>query len=170
LGHDVSALDQLADAADGLGAIRLYPASVVAVQASFDAPPFAPAQFDVVVFNGSLHYAPDIAATLRIAWRMRTPGGAVAVIDSPMFRHAEDGDAMVADLHRRFRSTYGLGDVERPGAGYLTFDALSAVARDLGAAARFIPSRGPVGWRVRRAVARVRLGREPARFGVWVAR
>ncbi len=170
LGHGVTAIDQLADDADGLGALQLYPASVVAVQASFDAPPFAAAQFDVVVFNGSLHYAADVAATLGTAWRMRARGGVVAVIDSPMFTSATDGEAMLADLHRRFEDTCGIGDVERFGTGYLTFEALRAVARQCGADTRFIRSHGPMAWRVRRAVARVRLGRAPARFGVWVAR
>ena len=61
------------------------------VQADFDALPFAPKQFDLVVFNGSLHYAPDAAATLARARRMLASGGALVVMDSPMFRRDRDG-------------------------------------------------------------------------------
>jgi hypothetical protein len=59
--------------------------------------------------------------------------------------------------------------VIRPGVGFLTFADLDRVATDLGLRARFFPSRGPVGWRLRRHLARFRLRRAPAAFGVWVA-
>ena len=64
VGHRVVAVDRLDDEADGLGACRHYPVPFAAVQADFDALPFEPSQFDLVVFDGSLHYAPDPAATL----------------------------------------------------------------------------------------------------------
>ena len=62
---------------------------------------------DLVVFNGSLHYAPYIAATLARAHRMLAPGGALVVMDSPMFRRDRDGAAMVDDKHTRFRRELG---------------------------------------------------------------
>jgi hypothetical protein len=52
----------------------------------------------------------------------------------------------------------------------LTFDLLTRAASALGLRAEFFPSRGPLGWRVRRELGRIRLGRAPAAFGVWVAR
>jgi SAM-dependent methyltransferase len=169
-GHDVCAVDRMADEADGLGASRHYASRFTAVQASFDALPFAPAQFDVVVFNGSLHYAADVAAALASARRLLADGGTLAVMDSPMFDDDRSGRAMVADMVRRFESDYGIRDVVRTGTGYLTFGSLAHAATTLGARGSFIPSRGPVVWRVRRGIARLRLGRSPAAFGVWVAR
>ncbi len=170
LGHRVVAVDALDDDGDGLGAVRRYDASVLAVQADFDALPFAPGQFDLVIFNGSLHYAPDVHATLAEAHRMLGPNGAVVVMDSPMFAADGDGAAMVADRLRGFAVDFGIAEPVQAGRGYLTFASLAAAASALRLQAEFVPSRGPIGWRVRKGLARFRLGRHPAAFGLWVAR
>src|SRR5205085_10495819 len=116
--HHVVALDAIADEVDGLGAIRHYDASIVAVQSDFDALPLAPGQFDLVVFNGSLHYAPDPESTLARARRMLAPAGTLVVMDSPMFTADRDGAAMVASVYRRFTDCYGLQEIVQPGRGY----------------------------------------------------
>jgi SAM-dependent methyltransferase len=170
LGHCAVAVDAIDDEVDGLGATRHYATDFVSVQADFDALPFAPGQFDLVVFNGSLHYAADTAATLERAHRVLAPGGALVVMDSPMFRADGDGSAMVGATLQRFRHECGCSDVVQPGAGYLTFARLAGIAEKLALRPLFVPSRGPLGWRLRRSVARVRLRRAPAAFGLWVAR
>jgi SAM-dependent methyltransferase len=159
LGHRVVSLDVLDDDADGLGAVKHYGVRFPAVQADFDRLPFVPEQFDVVVFNGSLHYAADVAETLHVAHRALAPGGALVVMDSPMFSSNVDGDKMMA---RRADVVHG--------AGYLTYAALDAIAASLGLRSAFTPTRGPIGWRLRRRLAPFRLGRAPAAFGLWVAR
>jgi SAM-dependent methyltransferase len=170
LGHHVVAVDVIEDDLDGLGAVRHYPTPIVAIHADFDALPLAPGQFDLVIFNGSLHYAADAGSTLARARQMLAPGGTLVVMDSPMFRAARDGAAMIADAVRRFTAQYGLREIVRQGAGFLTFASLAATARALDMHAEFIPSRGPLAWRLRRQLARLRLRREPASFGMWVAR
>ena len=170
LGHRAVAVDAIDDEVDGLGATRHYATDFAVVQADFDALPFAPRQFDLVVFNGSLHYAADTAATLERAHRVLAPGGALVVMDSPMFRADEDGSAMVGAKMRRFTRDYGFTNVVQPGAGYLTFARLAGIAEKLALQPLFVPSRGSLGWRLRRSVARVRLRRAPAAFGLWVAR
>lgn len=170
LGHHVVAVDAIEDAEDGLGAIRHYATPIVALHADFDALPLVPGQFDLVVFNGSLHYAPDVAASLARARAMLAPGGALAVMDSPMFRADRDGAAMVAGAVRRFANEYGLRDIVQPGCGYLTFASLAAHAGTLRLRSEFVPTRGPLRWRIRRTLSTVRLGRQPAAFGLWVAR
>ena len=139
------------------------------VQADFDALPFAPAQFDLVVFNGSLHYAADAAATLdagaaraRAGRRARRDGLADVRADGDGRRWSRDSCAL--------RTDYGIADVVRPGVGFLTFARLAGIAEKLALRPQFVPSRGPLGWRLRRGVARVRLRRAPAAFGLWVAR
>jgi hypothetical protein len=77
---------------------------------------------------------------------------------------------MVADKLRRFRVEYGLGEVVHPSVGFLTSSWLARLARDLGMRGEFLPTRGSVGWRLRRAVGAIRLRRAPAAFGLWVAR
>jgi SAM-dependent methyltransferase len=157
LGHAVVAVDALDDEADGLGASKHYRARFAAIQADYDALPLAPAQFDLVVFNGSLHYAPDPAGTIVAARRMLAGHGAIAVMDSPMFVRDSDGRAMVADK----------GLLE-PGAGYLTFQSLDDVAETLGLRSEFIASRGTFRWRLGRRFGALRLGRAPAAFGLWI--
>ena len=87
-----------------------------------------------------------------------------------MFRADRDGAAMVDDVVRRFVVECGLTEVVLPGAGYLTFALLGAIAERLELRQEFVPSRGPLGWRMRRHLARVKLRRAPAAFGLWVAR
>jgi SAM-dependent methyltransferase len=163
------ALDRLDDEADGLGACRHYAVPFAAVQADFDALPFEPSQFDLVVFDGALHYAADPVATLGEARRMLVRGGTVAVMDSPMFACERDGDSMVAEQMRRLASDHGINGPVRPGPGFLTFAGLERAGAALGLRGRFFASRGPIAWRVRRHVARFKIGRAPAAFGVWVA-
>jgi SAM-dependent methyltransferase len=170
LGHQAVAVDWHDDEQDGLGACRHYAAPIPRVQADFDALPFAPCQFDVVVFNGSLHYAPDIAATLGAARRILAPGGALVVMDSPMFRDDIDGHQMVAEKLRRFRTEYGITDVIHPSLGFLTEASLASAAERLALRGRFLASRGPLVWRARRQLSSLRMRRAAASFGVWVAR
>lgn len=170
LGHRCVAVDWLDDDVDGLGACRHYKASFAAVQADFNALPFEPGQFDLAVLGGSLHYSPAPAASLAEARRMLRPGGALVVMDSPMFARHEDGEAMVASARERFRCAYGISDPVRPGVGYLTFAGLERAFASLGLRWRFFRSHGPLHWRVRRPIARLRLKRAPAAFGVWIAR
>jgi len=170
LGHHVVAVDAIEDDADGLGAVRHYDTPIVALHADFDALPLAPAQFDVVLFNGSLHYSPDPGATLARARAMLADGGTLVVMDSPMFVADHDGAAMVDATGRQFARDLDLHEIVRPGCGYLTFSGLDATASTLRMAPAFVPSRGPLAWRVRRQLARVRMGRQPAAFGLWMAR
>jgi hypothetical protein len=87
-----------------------------------------------------------------------------------MFRADRDGAAMIEDTVRHFVVDYGLSEVMIPGTGYLTFARLAAVAARLQLLPEFVPSRGPLRWRLRRHLSRVKLGRAPAAFGLWVAR
>jgi SAM-dependent methyltransferase len=170
LGHSAVAVDRLDDEADGLGACRHYPVVFPVVQADFDALPFEASQFDVAVMNASLHYAPDPSATLMEVRRTVAPGGALVVLDSPIFVDDRDGRAMVEDQDRALSAACDLTTVVRPGPGFLTLDVLDRAAARLGMRGRFYGSSGTLSWRLRCQVARLRLGRRPARFGVWVAR
>lgn len=169
LGHRPVAVDVFDDDEDGLGACQHYDISFPCVQADFDALPFAPGQFDRVVFNGSLHYSPDVRATLQRARHMLRPGGALLVIDSPMFRTDADGRAMLARQARSFRTEYGLSVLAPHGVGYLTLAGLIDAATALNLECRFFPSRGGLVWAARRFVGRVKTRQTPAAFGVWVA-
>jgi SAM-dependent methyltransferase len=169
-GHDVVALDRLDDEADRVFLGRQNQWPFVAVRGDFEALPFEPGQFDVVVFNASLHYARDPEETLGRAALMLNAHGTLVVMDSPTFDRDADGEAMVAAQMAALLDAHDLADVVRPGIGYLTFCSLRRAADRLKRHSRFFPSRGPLAWRLRRPLARRRLGRQPATFGVWVAR
>ena len=169
LGHDTVAVDLDDDAGDGLGAaVPSMPFPLV--QADFDAMPFAPGQFDLVLMNASLHYSPDPERTVEEAARLLRPGGSLMVMDSPMFEDPADGEAMVAQQLEALSSSYSIEEPIRPGVGFLTFGGLQRIASRIGRGARFFASHGPVLWRLRRSWSARRLGRAPAAFGVWVAR
>jgi SAM-dependent methyltransferase len=164
LGHCCVALDWLDDLEDGLGARRHYPVAFTGIQADFDDLPMAPGQFDLAIFNASLHYSPDLARTLDHARQMLVAGGVLVVMDSPVFSTDEGGRRMLAAqpdpraLNQR---------VVRWGVGYLTTSSLARAGRDAGVQVRWIPSRGGPGWAVKRWVAGLKERREPARFGIW---
>ena len=169
LGCRTVAVDLLADDQDGLGAGHYYEIRFPCVQADFDALPFAPAQFDFVVFNASLHYSADVLGTLDHASRMLNAGGVIVVIDSPTFARDEDGRRMRTRLRNRLRDDYGVTTPIEPGEGFLTFDRLAAWARSSGRSFQFFSS---LEWRsqFRDAAQFLRgRGRRPARFGVWIA-
>ncbi|MFN8062576.1 MAG: class I SAM-dependent methyltransferase [Vicinamibacterales bacterium] len=169
-GHRPVAVDLVADETDGLGAVRHYETPFVAVQADFESLPVAPHQFDLVVFNGTLHYTRDVADTFRRACRMLDGAGAVAVMDSPLFESKKAGADMVAARDRAFAEVYGLTPVPASGVGYLTRAELEHVSGTQGLRATFVRSRGSWRWEVRRTLDRWRSGRELATFGVWWAR
>jgi SAM-dependent methyltransferase len=166
LGHACVAVDWLDDAEDGLGAIRHYPIRFIGVQADFDDLPIAPGQFDVAIFNASLHYSNDPARTLRQARAMLAPAGTLAVMDSPLFASDDAGRRMLDARQIAFHAS--CEQVVRCGVGYLTDASLRRAAREAGLRLSWIPSRGALHWAIRRRIAGFKQHRTPARFGVWI--
>lgn len=168
------ALDVRDDAVDGLGAAAelaaLPGARFERVAGSFDALPLAARTFDVVVFNASLHYALDLAAVLAEARRVATPGGAIAILDSPFYRRERDGEAMVAEKRRDGRRAFGeradtLGGV--PFIEYLTAGRLTAASAALGLHWRRHRVLYPLSYELRPLTAWARRRRPPSRFDCW---
>ncbi len=155
VGHSCVAVDWLDDVEDGLGAIAHY-----AIRSSI-----APGQFDVAIFNASLHYSNDPAHTLRRARAMLAPGGILVVMDSPLFASDDAGRRMLDAQQIAFHATCERGI--RCGIGYLTESGLRRAARDAGLRLSWIPSRGGFRWAVKRWFAGFKQQRTPARFGIW---
>ena len=134
LGHETVAVDLDDDAGDGLGAAAPRTPFPL-VQADFDAMPFAPGQFDLVLMNASLHYSPDPERTVEAAARLLRPGGTLMVMDSPLFEDPADGEAMVAQQLEALSSSYSIEQPIRPGVGFLTFGGLQRIASRIGRSA-----------------------------------
>jgi SAM-dependent methyltransferase len=169
-GAESLALDLRDDDVDGLGAAP-DESPIACVTGSFEAIPVRDDVFDIVVFNASLHYAEDLSRALREARRVARVGGSVVVLDSPFYRSAEHGEAMLSekrrDAERRFgtraRALLALAFVE-----YLTRERLSEASHD----ARLGPWRKhrvryPLWYELRGLRARLRGDRPPSRFDMW---
>lgn len=173
-GHTPIALDWRHDDVDGLGAAGGYAECITPlfprVAASFEALPLADDWFDLAVFNASLHYATDLAATLAEADRVLSPGGRIAILDSPFYKRARDGEAMVAD--KRAGGVLDLGPARDallalPCIEYLSRERLLEASAGLDLAWKRHRVRYPLGYELRPLWAAVRGRRAPSRFDVW---
>jgi SAM-dependent methyltransferase len=133
------AVDLSTDVGDGLGAHKWYLGDgeaeantrLTPVQAEFDRIPLVDDEADVAVFNAALHYSTDYDRTLREALRVLSPDGALAIVDSPFYRHAGSGEQMVSERELEFERTYGFRSDSVPAEHFLTTDRLEELARDL---------------------------------------
>ena len=175
-GHAAVALDMRTDSVDGLGAARPFarslPRMFPCVAASFEAIPLGRRLFDVALFDASLHYARDLAATLAEAAAVVASGGRLAILDSPFYRRPESGETMVAEKRRTTRERYrDLADalLSVPAVEFLTADLLAAAAGPLGLAFRRHRVAYPLWYEARPLVALLKRGRAPSRFDLWEA-
>jgi SAM-dependent methyltransferase len=172
LGHGAVAVDLRDDDVDGLGVASGCHPAFHRVAASFDALALRPRAFDVVVFNASLHYATDLAWTLREAVRVLRPAGRIAVLDSPFYSRADDGEKMVAQKRATARDRFGDRAADLLGLGsieYLTVDRLRTASAPLGLDWRRHRVRYPLWYEARPALAVLRGDRRPSRFDLWEA-
>ncbi len=167
-GHLPVALDLLDNDGDGLGAARHYSRSLgwlfPRFQAEMDRLPFADAQFDIAIFNASLHYSEDYCTTLREAVRCLRPRGHVLVLDSPFYRREESGYTMVGERKRQFTNTFGFASDSIASCEFLTaavLDEASCMLR-----LRWKIARPWYGWNwaLRPLKARLLRRREPSKF------
>jgi ubiquinone/menaquinone biosynthesis C-methylase UbiE len=90
-GHCLAAVDLLTNGFDGLGAHVFYERAFVPVQAEFQCLPFTEGQFDLAIFNASLHYAENYPTALEEVLRVLKPDGRVVILDSPVYHDPESG-------------------------------------------------------------------------------
>ncbi|MCS7313271.1 MAG: class I SAM-dependent methyltransferase [Acidobacteria bacterium] len=131
-GHIVVAVDLITNSWDGLGAHGHYDEAFLPVQAEFDRLPFAEGQFDVAVFNASLHYSTDYGITLTEALRVLHLDGRVVVMDLPVYRDAASGHQMVQGREAEFVRKYGFPSDAIPSEHYLTYGRLQGPGRGAG--------------------------------------
>jgi len=163
-GHAVVAVDVLDNDFDGLGCACYYESTFAMVQAEFDCLPFTDRSADLVIFNASLHYAPDMAASLAQARRVLDAGGFIVVMDTPVYHNGESGAAMVRERQARFVEQYGFPSDALPSQNYLTYAGLDGLAANLGLRCRLLTPAYPLGWRLSPLTARLLGRREPANF------
>lgn len=173
-GHACTAVDIRDDAIDGLGAaddlVRRH--AFDRRVASFDALPLPDGGADIAVYNASLHYATDLGSTLREAARCVRPGGTIAILDSPFYARATDGEAMVAEKHLLARERFGARAealLAFPHVEYVTRDRLAEACTRLGLVWHRHRVLYPLWYELRPVVAALRRRRRPSRFDLWAA-
>ncbi|MEO8082973.1 MAG: class I SAM-dependent methyltransferase [Ardenticatenales bacterium] len=174
-GWSALAVDISDDAGDGLGAATPYSVDLAArgmagrlvrAIAHFDRLPLLDGAADAVVFNASLHYAVDPAATLAEAARVVRAGGLVCVVDSPIYRQRASGERMVAERTARFAARFGFPSTAQGSREFLVDGELEAIGASIGLRFHHIRPWAGLAWALRPAAARLRGRREPARFRV----
>jgi SAM-dependent methyltransferase len=169
-GHRVLAVDLLDDALDGLGATRHYHHTFQVALAEFDRLPLREVMADLIVFNASLHYSVDYAATLTESLRVLRPAGTLVILDSPMYSDPSSGRRMVQEREARFLRTYGFASNALPSEHFLSPGRLAELSRQLGLQWQLYRPRLPLADAVRRQLDGLRARREAAHFPVIAGR
>lgn len=169
-GHDAYAVDLLVNDEDGLGAWHKYETKFTPLQAEFMHLPFLHAFADVVIFNASLHFAENYEVTLREALRVLRAEGILFIMDSPVYHDASSGEKMIAERKARFLAHYGFASDSIQSEGFLTYDRMDKLGRDLGVTWQHVWPFYGWKWALRPLLARMSGGREPAQFGLWLGR
>lgn len=167
-GHHVLAIDVLEDTLDGLGALSKYAPDIPALITEFDHLPFASSDFDLAIFNASLHYSTDFVTTLGECLRTLQPGGTLVILDSPMYSDPTSGARMVQEREARFLATYGFASNALPSEHFLTPSRLRSVGSALGIKWQIYRPQLDLRSRLERQVGSLRARREAALFPVIV--
>lgn len=170
--HRPIAVDIFVDAKDGLGAGHHYQTALnrqfPVVLAEFDNLPFEDAQFDLAIFNSSLHYSTDYETTLSETKRCLKASGSVIVLDSPVYKRSEHGEAMKEERHRYFAAQFGFRSDSLPSIEFLDNVMLTRLAHSLRLKWKIYHPWYGWKWSLRPLKYRIKGSRPPARFCILV--
>ena len=171
-GHLVLATDISIDEEDGLGALDRYQEAALntlsRAQADMEQLPLASEQFDLVVANGSLHYAEALDRVLQQAHRLLQPGGLFLILDSPTYSAEQAGQDMLTKQRQEYRQRFGV-DIEQRHIGYFVWSSFIERLRSVGFEVRSeLPFEG-IRRMACRLYCRLRSLNPPARFPVFIA-
>lgn len=165
-GHSPVAIDIFRDHRDGLDATRHYVTKFPRVEAEFDNLPVASGQFDLAVFNASLHYSADYVRTLAEARRCLRAGGRLVILDSPVYKLRAHGEAMRSERQQLFERQYGFRSEAMRSIEFLDESMLVDLAQQLRLTWTIHRPWYGVAWHLRPVIARLKNRRPPSRF--WI--
>jgi SAM-dependent methyltransferase len=172
-GHRPVAVDLLVNDTDGLGAARHYfrfAPPFLRFKAEMDCLPFMPAQFDVVIFNASLHYSVDYRTTLEEALRCLRRGGHLIIADSPFYWSEEGGEKMLQEKRDAFNRQFGFSSDSIQSREYLTPQTLKYLSAHLELKWNVYKPWYGLSWALRPVKASLLRRREPSKFYLLHAR
>jgi len=172
-GHQPVAVDLSTNDQDGLAASdhfrRRLPQLFPRFQAEMDRLPFADRQFDLAIFNASLHYSENYELTLREAIRCLRSRATVIVADSAWYSREASGEQMLAERRQAFVSQYGFPSDGMKSLEYFTNERLRNLEKRLGLRWQMHSPFYGLRWAMRPLIAKLRRKREPSRFRIYVA-
>jgi len=130
-GFDSIAVDANTSGRDGLGAGQKFineGARFLRVRSTMERLPFVSGRITLLTTNAAFHYASDFRASLGEFKRVLTPGGRIAILDTPVYKSPADGERMMAERATNFRQRYGISEELARKSRYLTFDMISELA------------------------------------------
>jgi ubiquinone/menaquinone biosynthesis C-methylase UbiE len=133
-GFEAIAMDVNVSPSDGLQAGQKFineGANFLRVRAGMERLPFASGRIRLLASNASFHYARDFRAALLEFERVLTPGGMIAIIDTPFYENAADGERMMAERVAEFRQKYRMEEAQARKSRYMTFRQLEELAGSL---------------------------------------
>ena len=163
LGHHPVGVDIFTDSLDGLEAALRY-SDFPLVEAEFDCLPFEDSQFDLAIFNASLHYSNDYRLTLAEVRRCLRKTGRIFILDSPLYKVREHGEMMQAERRVQFQQSYGFPSDSLASLEFLYEKQLSELAAALGLRWRIHQPWYGLAWHLRPLRARFARRRPPSRF------
>lgn len=169
-GHQPIAVDIFSDARDGLRAARNYPRTFPVIEAEYDHLPVAANHFDLAIYNSSFHYSTNYQRTLSEVRRCLRAGGAVIIMDSPVYARRELGMKMVAEKHEQFHKQYGFKSDAMPSLEFLDESGIRELARDLQLEWRISRPWYGWAWHLRPLKAKLARRRPPSRFWILIGR
>ncbi len=169
-GHQVAALDINLDPQDGLTAVgEDQDPGIERIEADMEFLPLSASCADVVLLNGSLHYARCPQNVVAEARRILKPSGSLVILDSPLYRRSNDGEAMVKKKRKDFLGKYGYAPCRDAAAGYFTVSELTRLLERSGFDVRLVAWPSRLREMGRDLIETFRHGRRTARFPMVVA-
>jgi SAM-dependent methyltransferase len=138
-GFGAIALDLNASAVDGLRAGQKFiddGATFLRIRSGMERLPFVSNRIRLLATNASFHYASDFRAALAEFKRVLTPGGIIAIIDTPFYENSDDGERMMAERVVEFGTKYRIPEFVARQATFVTYTQMEELARWVGLSLR----------------------------------
>jgi len=126
-GFESIAVDINTSSVDGLQAGQKFinqGSRFLRVRAGIERLPFPSERIRLLATNAAFHYAGDFRNALSEFERVLIPGGTIAIVDTPFYANAADGERMLAERVEEFRRKYGMTEALARSSRFLTFNEL----------------------------------------------
>lgn len=171
-GHRLVALDVNLCERDGLLALGGDDAQrrgIERIEADMEFLPLDAGVADIALLNGTLHYSRCAQNVLAEARRILTQRGVLMIMDTPVFRRSQDGEAMIRERKRHFIERYQYAPERDQFSGYFTLSEIRKLLLRAGFKTTIVGWPGRLRESARDLIEMARHGRRTARFPLIIA-